>query len=117
METVEAKTSAEETLRLLGRRIDTARARLEADIMHPLRGELAVWHILLDEFQVQARLGTMEARDRIEPLVNTLRMRIEDVKEALEQLGSRNADQAMKEELQSQLAGLKAEIDAAPEFS
>lgn len=116
METIEARTSAEETLRLLGRRIDTVRARIEADIIHPLRGEIAVWHLLLDEMQVQARLGAMESRDRVDALVNSLRLRIEDMKSAFEDLGTRRADQGMREELESQLAGLRAEIDAAPEF-
>ena len=117
MKTMEARSSAEETLQLLGRRIDTVRARIEAGIIHPLRGEMAVWHLLLDEIQVQARLGAMEARDRIDPMVNTLRLRIEDLREVLEDLGSRNMDEAMKKELQSQLAGLKAELESAPEFS
>lgn len=117
MRTIETKTSAEETLRLLGRRIDTVRARIEADIIHPLRGEMAVWHLLLDEIQVQARLGAMESRDRVDPLVNRLRLRIEDMKDAIEDFGARKADQRMREELESQLAGLKAEIDSAPEFS
>ena len=117
MKTAEAKTSAEETLSLLGRRIDAVRARLEAGITHPFRGELAVWHILVDEVRVQAHLGGMEAQDLVAPLVKTLRTRIEYLKEALEDLGGQSPDEAMKDELQSQLAGLKAEIERAPEFA
>lgn len=117
MRTIEAKTSAEQTLGLLGRRIDTVRARLEANISHPLRGEIAVWHLLLDEIQVQARLGAMETRDRFDPFVDTLRLRIEDLRQAVEELGARKADGRMREELESQLAGLRAEIEGAPEFN
>jgi DNA repair exonuclease SbcCD ATPase subunit len=52
--------------------------RLNEDV---LEGQLADWKARIDQLEVQARLGGMEAREQVDPVVERLRNRWLDAKE------------------------------------
>jgi hypothetical protein len=72
METTDMR-SMEERLAALGARIDELLAmRSHAELTFRLRGELDLWREWIDEARVQAALGAMEGRDRVQEAIKAL---------------------------------------------
>ncbi|WP_334141635.1 hypothetical protein [Rhabdothermincola sp.] len=57
-----------------------------------LQGQLDDWKARIDQLEVQMRLGTMEARDEVRPLVEQLRNKWLDAKEQLDKAQSAAGD-------------------------
>ncbi|MEJ5255941.1 MAG: hypothetical protein WHS89_11365 [Acidimicrobiales bacterium] len=49
-----------------------------------LQGQLEEWKARIDQLEVQMHLGTMEARDEVEPLIEQLRNKWLDAREQLD---------------------------------
>jgi chromosome segregation ATPase len=62
-------------------RIDQLEAQLRRLNEDVLQGQLAEWKARIDQLEVQARLGGMEAREEVDPLLQRLRNRWLDAKE------------------------------------
>jgi hypothetical protein len=57
-----------------------------------LKGQLEDWKARIDQLEVQARLGEMEARDQVSPIVDQLRNKWLDAKEQFDKTQSAAGD-------------------------
>jgi hypothetical protein len=57
-----------------------------------LQSQLEDWKARIDQLEVQARLGEMEARDQVSPIVEQLRNKWLDAKEQFDKTGSSAGD-------------------------
>lgn len=112
---VSDRPTLEERLREVGRFLDGVVDAVDDELVPSVRREVDTWHGLLDDVQLQFHLGTMEVRDRLRPVMEALQVRIEEIREQLKdpELGE---DAELQAELRHSLAGLRAEIEASPEF-
>lgn len=98
----------------LRKRIDDLTSQVEDLRGQLLRAQIDQWEARIDALEVQMHLGSMEARDRVEPLVEQLRSSWLSAKQELSESGSATAD-AIKTLLQGLESGLREVRDAVIE--
>jgi len=74
-----------------------ARVAALEEQLHALRSELVEgqlddWKARIDQLEVQAHLGQMEARGEIEPLLEQMRNRLLDARQQLDRVGGAAGD-------------------------
>jgi O-succinylbenzoate synthase len=57
-----------------------------------VEGQLEEWKARIDQLEVQAHLGQMEARGEIEPLLELMRNRLLDARQQLDRVGGAAGD-------------------------
>jgi hypothetical protein len=89
--------------------IDNLNGQLEKLRGELLEAQVNQWEARIDALEVQIHLGSMEARERLEPLVEQLRNRWLDAKEEVGQSGSAAADalRALLDGLESAMRDLR----------
>lgn len=111
------------------KRIDEHRAATHAQIAQDLATtrkdlsrafgeELDVWKARLGELEVQATLGRMEARDRLEPFMERIDLLIDRIRKDVEELAHAEVidEEDLANHVQTSMNELRREIDAAEEL-
>lgn len=101
-----------------------SRAQIKQDVAHTrddfvtaVEDELDVWRGRLEDLSVQKRLGTMELRDRMGPVLERASITMDHVQRALRDLSEDSFEEGFAESIQKSLENLRSEMAEAEEFS
>lgn len=112
-------------LKRIDEQVTTTRARIDRDVavtrkdfIDALRAELDVWKARLQELDVQAALGRMEVRDRLNPVLRHIESELAGIKKDVEALAETDSggEEALTRSIERSMKSLRKEIETADEL-
>lgn len=121
MEAVKASRSKmEEKFRDFGKQVDRmierVRGLTDEELEPAVRAEVEVWRSLVDDLRVQATLGKMEARERVEPLVDRVTEAVAGLRHRLDGIFDVDEGEELESSLVDSFKSLRDEILKAEEL-